>query len=659
MVELAPFPFTLTPMANVTPLTYRDGATYLAVLEGMKAWLNETLLPFVNNQGADVTAQYQAGIDNAEATVVAAQVEWGELFDTFMTNVDAEIQALNDGAVATMVANPATATGAAVALLIQNGVLTGPQIAALIDGTFHTQTAANALFETQAHATATYATLTGVDVDVAAALDLVADTYAPVTDAAAYAGPGDTAATGNKPVKLGVILDKGTGTDFDNHLVESLTVIKDPESGRLAGVYTGYNNTAGTLKGSIGLAYSDDGITWSKQGQLFTASNTAGSGDQNGVTGPVLIHHDGLYHLFYIGLTATGYEGGDRSLMLATSPSLTDPVWTRQGVMLDAGPGGNGWHSEDVWHPSIVRDKDTWYLFVNASGVVGAVNAERIGYATATALTGPWTYSTNHVLAAPGSGITGDPSVTKTPGGWRMDYFSTTVDGASDYYTTTTDVLFPEGWLAHDTQRRTIEPGPAGTFDELYAHKPFILHYAGRTFHYYTAVMAANTNRRIGVAVDGGNLPARGPTKETGTTINAGTFVQLRSGALDANVTAGVDWGIALNGAAIIQARPGDLVEFTIGYGADNGAGDLRADVVALNNGVPSTYISGTTNGITGWGAIGGRFEKGSGTYHYIVKTVDVYKGTVTFAPVFRSAGVRIIQNTTTDPIEFSVRNIS
>ena len=51
--------------------------------------------------------------------------------------------------------------------------------------------------------------------------------------------------------------------------LESLSPFHDPESGRIGGVYTGYGlNADGKMVASIGLAYSDDGITWEKAGQL-------------------------------------------------------------------------------------------------------------------------------------------------------------------------------------------------------------------------------------------------------------------------------------------------------------------------------------------------------------------------------------------------------
>lgn len=50
------FPYTPTPLTNITPFTYRDGMTFLEKLEAMRVWLNDTLV-----------FEFNAGIENAIA----------------------------------------------------------------------------------------------------------------------------------------------------------------------------------------------------------------------------------------------------------------------------------------------------------------------------------------------------------------------------------------------------------------------------------------------------------------------------------------------------------------------------------------------------------------------------------------------------------------
>jgi len=314
-------------------------------------------------------------------------------------------------------------------------------------------------------------------------------------------------ALGNTLVKIGVVLDKGAPGDFDSEAVESLSPFHDPESGRIGGVYTGYGlNADGKMVASIGLAYSDDGISWEKAGQLIGGSGIDGSPDKAGCTGPLIIWHGGIYYLFRIGLTEVGYEAGLKQVVVSSTPSLANPAWTHHGVALAPNPAVS-WRSDAVWHANIVEWKGRPYCFINATSSDGK---ERIGYAVSTWEQFPlgWVFDdVNSPLLEGGEYdfIAGDPHVRKTPDGWRMDYFTAWAEGAYDWYTTTTEEAFPLGWKPHDgndTRRMTIAPGPPGSYDSFYAHKPIIFHQAGRLLHYYTAVMAGGTNRRVALAID-------------------------------------------------------------------------------------------------------------------------------------------------------------
>jgi len=626
-----PFSGSLGPLTRVAPFTHRDNETYLRILMELIKYINSTLVEEVNVSLEDVLKKFTDKADELAATITAAdadftakKADWQALFDAFMADVTAQIALLNDSAVKSLLENAASVTGLYLRTLV------------------YTKTDADTLFET----------ITGG-----------ATKYAPADD---YALTGaDTYGT-KSPVKQGIVLDRGADGQFDSGLVESLTVIHDPESGRLAGVYTGYNDDTlnlTTSTGSIGLAYSDDGLLWEKAGVLFSGSGIPGTPDVAGCTGPVVVLENGVYHLFYIGLSANGYEGGTKTLMLATSPSLKVPVWTRQGPVLQA--GGTGWRSINVWHPSFIKHGKTWYCFINANGVVAGVDRERIGYATATALTGPWTFNdvNSPVLSNP-VGICGDPSVSKIPGGYRMDYFTTGADGhASDWFTTTTDAAFPTGWRQHSeaaTQYRTIQPGPLGTMDDNYAHKPFILRHGGRVIHYYTAVDGLSL-RRIAAATTGGPAGSRGPSKVSQTQPVYGAFSHVMSDTGSPDVVAGTSFTIVMVPRTIVSARPGDLLEFTLNYGVGNEAPDLRADVCLLDGvgGTAITYVSGRPKGITGWAAAGGVKAYKSGTYQYRVLDTDIVNGAVIAVPVFKAdTGTRTVYAMDVIPMEFSVRNL-
>jgi hypothetical protein len=48
----------MAPISNVQPFSYRDGLSYLEVLEGMRTWLNVTLLPAIQSMVTDLGAEW-------------------------------------------------------------------------------------------------------------------------------------------------------------------------------------------------------------------------------------------------------------------------------------------------------------------------------------------------------------------------------------------------------------------------------------------------------------------------------------------------------------------------------------------------------------------------------------------------------------------------
>ena len=128
-----------------------------------------------------------------------------------------------------------------------------------------------------------------------------------------------------------------------------------------------------------------------------------------------------------------------------------------------------------------------YYMFFNAN-----VSPERIGYATATSILGPWVVDdVNSPLVSKGIGWesswVGDPSIYKVGSVWFMAYYGVGTGGASDGIATTTESAFPLGWVKY-SGNPVLTTGAAGSIDSTYAHKPFIVNHEGRHYHYYTAV---------------------------------------------------------------------------------------------------------------------------------------------------------------------------
>lgn len=293
--------------------------------------------------------------------------------------------------------------------------------------------------------------------------------------------------------KRGVVLGTGPAA-FDAQKAESPAIWWDLTARRWGMVYTGYSSAS---QGSVGLAWSDDLLTWTKAGQLLAPTGVSGDPDAGGITGPYMWLEGGTYHLIYIGLTAVGYEAGTKTLCLATAASLAGP-WTRHGIIIGSAAGT--WRAGPIWHSSIVKRGPIYYLFFNAS-----TSPEVIGYATATSAMGPWTVDDTNspiITVSPSgwdSGWVGDPSVYTVGGTWYMAYYGAGLSTAQDGVATTTEG-FPLGWVKH-AGNPVLTNGAAGSIDETYAHKPFIVNHARRHHHFYTAVGSAG--RVIALATQG------------------------------------------------------------------------------------------------------------------------------------------------------------
>lgn len=307
--------------------------------------------------------------------------------------------------------------------------------------------------------------------------------------------------------KLGIVLPTGTAA-WENWLVESPNVVFDPITQQWLMVYVGYSTLTGAADAaSVGLATSLDGVNWTRTGTpLLQGTGGVGDADRYGTTGPSLYIKDGVYHLFYIGLDSTGYEGGTKRMMLATATSLSGP-WTRRGVII--APSGTGWRSTAIYHRSIVKHTDgKYYMFFNAYGN-GA--AERIGYATATALLGPWTVDdVNSPLVNVGAAgtwddeIVGDPSIYRVGDTWYMAYYGYDGIKGQDGVAYTSNSLFPLGWTKHP-QNPILKVGATNSYDDMHAHKPNIVQTPGAIYHYYTAVGNGQPTvgkRSIALAID-------------------------------------------------------------------------------------------------------------------------------------------------------------
>jgi predicted GH43/DUF377 family glycosyl hydrolase len=293
--------------------------------------------------------------------------------------------------------------------------------------------------------------------------------------------------------KQGVVLDIGTSGDYDDKFVESPSIFYEPSLQKLVMLYTAYKVVDLSMVACIAYATSDDGITWTKQGIFWERTNIVGTPDRGGVTGPVMVKDGGNYYLFYIGLTNAGYEGGNKTICCAVGTELSDftgGTAIRRGVQIR--PNGTGWYGSAVWHTSFIHKDDIWYCFFNATA--NTPSYERIGVACSKSLNGPWSVVSVNLLGYINDADTTlnqkaiDPSVVKVGSYYIMAYGAGNAEGKmQDNWAYTTDEDFPYGWKFGG-----VCVIPSETYDNKFAHKPFLLCIENKIFHYYTALNNSN-----------------------------------------------------------------------------------------------------------------------------------------------------------------------
>lgn len=91
-VPNVPYPFVPPPFTDVAPLTYRDGTTYLEYLKGLNDWIQNTLIPFINNNLTSLGQNYLDVANNLINTVNTAltndQTIVNNALNTQATNVN-------------------------------------------------------------------------------------------------------------------------------------------------------------------------------------------------------------------------------------------------------------------------------------------------------------------------------------------------------------------------------------------------------------------------------------------------------------------------------------------------------------------------------------------------------------------------------------------
>lgn len=121
---VAPVPVRMRATPNITPFTYRDGLSYLQVLEGLRQWLNDEVIPALNNDIPgeidrleqlilSLTKDLQEQIDGNDVDIAAINIRIDDLEALVQSIIDNSIEA-QDTVVAALVRDALSETRAAL-----------------------------------------------------------------------------------------------------------------------------------------------------------------------------------------------------------------------------------------------------------------------------------------------------------------------------------------------------------------------------------------------------------------------------------------------------------------------------------------------------------------------------------------------------------------
>ena len=259
------------------------------------------------------------------------------------------------------------------------------------------------------------------------------------------------------------------------------------------------------------LAESDDLLNWKHLGKVMSFSKDTSEWDVNQKAGYIALQdptwegsykwesYDDKYWMSYFGGNTTGYEAGILSMGIAYTDKLpTTPHEFKRLLEPVLGPNDDKakwWDNSTMYKNSVIRDvdKETGHDFVmyyNARGdsINPAKGAERIAMAVSDDMK-QWKRFGDGPLINHHKGISGDAYIQRINDTWVMFYFGafwTGWDqGAFNRFAVSNDLIHWKDWEGEDLIQSS-EP-----YDDLFAHKSFVVKHEGIVYHYYCAVNKA------------------------------------------------------------------------------------------------------------------------------------------------------------------------
>lgn len=266
------------------------------------------------------------------------------------------------------------------------------------------------------------------------------------------------------------------------------------------------------------LAESDDLLNWKHLGKVMSFSKDTTDWDVNQKAGYIALQdptwggsyewkkYDNKYWMSYFGGNTTGYEAGILSMGMAYSKKLptTAHEFERlaEPVLRPNDDKAKWWDNSTMYKSSVIRDvqKETGHEFImyyNARGdsINPAKGAERIAMAVSNDMKN-WKRYGDNPLINHHKGISGDAYIQRINDTWVMFYFGafwTGWDqGAFNRFAVSNDLIHWKDWEGDNLIQSSED------YDDLFAHKSFVVKDNGVVYHFYCAV---NKAQQRGIAV--------------------------------------------------------------------------------------------------------------------------------------------------------------
>jgi hypothetical protein len=216
----------------------------------------------------------------------------------------------------------------------------------------------------------------------------------------------------------------------------------------LISIYVPPGTTDPLLQDKFAYARSLDLCIWEDLTPVLQ-ERTPGSWDEAAIWAPYVYQENGIYYLYYTGVT----KDFTQSILLATSTDPSNPdSWEKQDMVFQPNHPGMIWqggNAADCRDPTVIKQGEVYYMYYAGRDESGSI----IGLATAPSLEGPWT-DWGNVMPPEPDAILESPTLVQSDG-FSYLFFNRSSEG--EYYKIGaspsgpwhTPVSFQPGW-AHE-----------------------------------------------------------------------------------------------------------------------------------------------------------------------------------------------------------------